>query len=157
MGQYYWSPGLNIKNMEESFVADALHFYNNSEQSAANALGISVTELQGIVARSQFNAEQQKKADTEHAKKSAEFLARSRGLVYRDPETLIETVMPFPAGQAPTQPAEGLDPNSAAAILAGRPVTPENALPVGPVLANVGDPVSAAKKTAEAMKEIFPE
>jgi hypothetical protein len=156
-GQLMWSPGMTIDSMKKEFVANALRFYNGNDASAANSLGITVVELKGILAASQFDAEAQAAADKKHTEERLTFLARSRGLVYRDPETQMDTVMPFPAGQAPAQPAEGLDGTSAAEILAGRSVTPENAIPLVAVLPNAGDPVSAAAKTATMMKETFPQ
>jgi len=158
-GQFVWSPGQTIEMMKREFVANALKFYGGNEQSAANSLGIPIPELKEILVRSHNAAGEQDKVDAQRKKDREVFLARSRGLVHRDPETQMDMVLPFPAGQVPSQPSEGLDPSSAAAILAGRPTTPETALPVGPVLGNVGDPpvTGSAAEAAARTKMLLEE
>ena len=150
MSNFFWSPGMTISGMAENFVADAIHFYQGSRQSAANALGITLTELDAITKRTQLNAEQQAKSDAEHKAKSAEFLARSRGIIGVDKDG-YDTLSPYTS-------ADGLDATAAAKALAatapvpGR-VTPANAIPTVSVLAEAGDPVAAARVTKLKMEE----
>ena len=75
MGQY-WSPGMTLKMIRREFVAEALKFYNGREDSAAQALEISIPELKGIVAEIQFDKETQAKFEIERKQKSAEFLEK---------------------------------------------------------------------------------
>ena len=163
----YWAPGMTIRSIEETFVVEALKFYAGNEQSAANSLGITVVQLQDITKRTELNAKEQAERDAERQRKGADFLARSRGLVYRDPETLMDTVMPFPAGQTPGNPVGGLGGNEAAVVL-GAPKTIAPPVPAVAVLPTVGtapagDPVAAAEATKRAMAsletpvEVFPE
>ena len=150
MSAYYWSPGMTIKGMEEQFAVDAMHFYQNNKQSAANSLGLAIEQLEVIIKRSQLNAEEQAKQDAEHKRKQADFLARSRGVIGVDANSGHETLSPYVS-------TEGVDSLDAAAILAStspapNSVTPENAIPAAAVLPTAGDPVAAAKKTKQAIQ-----
>lgn len=155
MGAYYWSPGMTVKSMEEVFVAEAIHFYNKDEQSAANSLGITLMQLQDIVRRSQASVTAQAKADVERKKKADEFLARSRGVIGVDKQG-HDTLSPY-------VPAEGVDASVAVLTLAQTAVpslmTPENAIPTAAVLPTtpvVNDPVAAAKRTQVLIQENLP-
>ena len=156
MGNYYWSPGFTIKNMQESFVADAIKFYNGSKQSAANSLGITLQQLEDIERLMRLDAEAQDKVDIKRKHDADEFLARSRGIIGVDLQG-HETLSPY-------VPAEGVDSSVAVLQLAqGNTglVTPENAIPAAAVLRTAGeqsgDPLAAAKKTALLMKELLPQ
>lgn len=148
MGAYYWSPGMTIKGVEEQFAADAMHFYQNNRQSAANSLGLTLAQLDAIIKRSQLGAEEQARQDKIHKDKAADFLARSRGIIGVDAKTGHETLSPYVK-------AEGFEAPEAAAALANSTgmVTPENVIPAAAVLANAGDPVAAAKRTKALMDE----
>jgi hypothetical protein len=150
MGNYYWSPGLTIKSMQESFVADAIKFYNGSKQSAANSLGITLAELEAIVKRSQLDKEAQDKVDATRKKEAQNFLDRSRGIIGVDKDG-HDTLSPY-------VPADGLDQQAAVQVLEVTAlnqvaVTPESAIPSVAVLPNAGDAVSAAQKTKILMQQ----
>lgn len=151
MSNFAWTPGVQLKNMEDIFVADALKFYQGNKQSAANALGIELAKLEEILKRTTLNAEAQAKADAERAKKSADFLARSRGIATFDQKTGADTISPYVQ-------AEGFDSLDAASLLAqtspaAGQVTPESAVPAVSMLPNAGDPVAAALKTKELIEQ----
>ena len=153
-GQFYWSPGMTIAHMEEAYVFDAIKFYDGSQQSAANSLGITLARLQEILKRSQLAKDEQDKVDVERKRREKEFLDRSRGIIGVDKDG-HQTLSPY-------VPAEGIDQTDAVQILEAtaanlNAVTPESAIPTTAVLPTAGDAVSAAQKTKKLMQQNFPQ